>query len=129
MSPLTILAVDAEPNILEVIRFAFEREGCTVRIANTAAAALVDVSMVVPDAVIIGDVFPMPASSLNLITDLRTATVGLNLPIVVVTTQARPANLSQCLKLGANLAVPKPFNVKSLTLSVLALIAGYPVNA
>ena len=74
------------------------------------------------DVVIVGDLAPRPETSLSLVNDIRVAFVGTKVPIVMLSTQARPTDQLLGLAAGADRYVTKPFSISSLLVTVDELI-------
>jgi DNA-binding response OmpR family regulator len=74
-----------------------------------------------PDALVIGDLEPVPQTSLALISDLRQERAFQRLPIIMVSTQATPADIAQGKAVGADRYLTKPFRISELITNIQEL--------
>ena len=106
-----ILIVDDEPAILQSLRQILSREGFTVQLAESAAAALLAVEAEEPD-IILTDVQMSGADGLDLITSLRKQAKAF--PILAMTGAMQHDTLAFARRLGADAAIRKPFQKAEL---------------
>ncbi|MBI4426370.1 MAG: response regulator transcription factor [Candidatus Kerfeldbacteria bacterium] len=118
-----VLIVDDEPSMLELMRIAFEQDGFAVQTAKSSYEAMARLLEQWPDAVVVGDLRPLSVASCNLVNDIRYAFAGLDMAVVMVSTQARPLDITVGLAAGANQYLTKPFRLQALVFTVLELIA------
>lgn len=117
--PKHIVIVDAEPAIRELLTIALELPGYTVAHASSEYETLVHLtSEPPPDAIIMGDLEPVPQTSLALIADIRQEGSFRRLPILMVSTQATPRDIEQGKTAGANRYLTKPFLISTLLTQV-----------
>ena len=104
-----ILVVEDEPAIAESVAYALSRDGFTVEIASSAAAArsaVTGVELVVLDLMLPDD------SGFNLISGWRKA--GLSTPIIVLSSRDEEADRVAALETGADDYVTKPFSPREV---------------
>src|SRR5512137_1188817 len=109
MAHETILVVDDEPAIVQVIGERLGREGYQVRTAGDGATALAAVADEEwpPDLLILDLMLP-DIDGLDLLRSLRQA--GSNIPVIVLTARDDDVDVIVGLELGADDYVVKPFN-------------------
>jgi DNA-binding response OmpR family regulator len=75
-----------------------------------------------PDAIIVGDLKPLEEASQSLVLDIKTLSVGLTLPVIMLTTQARPEQIREGFACGADDYITKPFSPRSLVTTLKTLL-------
>jgi two-component system, OmpR family, KDP operon response regulator KdpE len=105
-----ILAVDDEPQILRALQTNLRGAGYEVTTATTAAEALAEAALRVPDAIILDLVLP-DGSGTDVCRELRTWTTA---PIIVVSAVGEESEKVAALDAGADDYVTKPFGMDEL---------------
>ena len=118
MAHETILVVDDEPAIVQVIRDPLLREGFQVRAAGSAQAALEAAHD--PLDLIILDLMLPDLDGFDLLRRLRQQ--GLDLPVIILTARDDDVDVVVGLELGADDYVVKPFNPRELVARVRAVL-------
>jgi DNA-binding response OmpR family regulator len=118
MSGETILIVDDEPTIVEVVELYLQREGFKVLTAADGAAALNVVRQQRPDLIVLDLMLP-GISGLELTREIRTAGT---LPIIMLTARGEETDRVVGLELGADDYVTKPFSPRELVARVKAVL-------
>jgi DNA-binding response OmpR family regulator len=118
MSGETILIVDDEPTIVEVVGLYLQREGFRVVTAADGGAALSIVEQQRPDLVVLDLMLP-GLSGLEITRRLR---AGTALPIIMLTARGEEADRVVGLELGADDYVTKPFSARELVARVKAVL-------
>jgi DNA-binding response OmpR family regulator len=118
MSGETILVVDDEPTIVEVVELYLRREGFAVVTAADGNAALAALERQRPDLLILDLMLP-GVSGLELTTRLR-ASGGP--PIIMLTARGEETDRVVGLELGADDYVTKPFSPRELVARVRAVL-------
>jgi DNA-binding response OmpR family regulator len=118
MSGETILIVDDEPTIVEVVGLYLQREGYRVVTAADGTAALSLVEQQRPDLVVLDLMLP-GLSGLEVTKRLR---AGGELPIIMLTARGEEADRVVGLELGADDYVTKPFSARELVARVKAVL-------
>jgi len=117
----TILVVDDEPAIVQVIGQRLTGEGFQIRAASdgkAALAAIADVSRQ-PDLIILDLMLP-DMDGLDLLRSLRQA--GSSIPVIILTARDDDVDVIVGLELGADDYVVKPFNPRELAARVRAVL-------
>jgi two-component system, OmpR family, alkaline phosphatase synthesis response regulator PhoP len=121
MSKGTILVVDDEEDILELIRFQLEREGFRVACAETGEKALKLAGSVSPDLVVLD--LMLPGIDGLEVARLMKADPSLQaVPIVMVTARGEEADVVTGLELGADDYVTKPFSPRVVLARIKAVL-------
>jgi two-component system, OmpR family, alkaline phosphatase synthesis response regulator PhoP len=117
----TILIVDDEPDIVEVVRFNLSREGYRVHTASTGEQALLDIRKVRPDLVVLDLMLP-GIDGLEVCKRLRAAAETAQLPVLMVTAKSEDADIVTGLEIGADDYVTKPFSPRVLLARIKSLL-------
>lgn len=114
----TILVVDDEPSICEVVSLYLQRAGYTVQVASDGRSALQALTAALPDLVILDVMLPQ-VDGLEITRRLRS--VG-DTPIILLTARREEADRVLGLELGADDYVVKPFSPQELVSRVRAVL-------
>jgi DNA-binding response OmpR family regulator len=118
MAHETILVVDDEPAIVQVIRDRLLREGFQVRAAGSAREAMAAANE--PLDLIILDLMLPDLDGFELLRRLRQQ--GVDLPVIILTARDDDVDIVVGLELGADDYVVKPFNPRELVARVRAVL-------
>jgi two-component system OmpR family response regulator len=115
----TILVVDDEPNIRELVQGALTFHGCTVLAAATGRAALREAAASEPDLIVLDVVLP-DLDGFEVCRRLRAR--GDDVPIIFLTARDTSSDTVQGLALGGDDYVTKPFSVEALVARIRAVL-------
>ncbi len=118
MTGQSILVVDDEPQIREIVGLYLERAGFQVRLAGDGPAALHALTAALPDLVIL-DVMLPGVDGLEITRRLRSEG---STPIILLTARREEADRIEGLELGADDYVVKPFSPQELVSRVRAVL-------
>ena len=118
MGSATILVVDDERKIRDLVRSYLELEGYSVLVADTGERALESASRSQPDLVVLDLGLP-DLSGEEVARTLRTAS---NVPIIMLTAKAAEDDRIAGLRLGADDYLAKPFSPRELVARVEAVL-------
>ena len=116
----TILAVDDEPDVLDLIRFHLTRAGCEVVTAASGYTALEAIRARRPDLVLLDLMLP-DIDGFAVCEILRRQAATAAIPIVIVSAWSTNDSRNLGLELGALDYVTKPFSPRVLVERVLGL--------
>ena len=114
----TVLVVEDEVNIANVVRIALERDGYRVIAVRTGEEALAELPRN-PIALVILDLGLPGMDGLEVCRRVR---AGSSLPIIMLTARDEEADRVAGLELGADDYVPKPFSPRELAARVKAVL-------
>ena len=109
MSKLTVLVIDDDPVILELLRVNFEIEGLDVICAKDGEEGFAKARMEHPD-IVISDIMMPRRDGLQLLTDLKGDPTTQDLPVILLSAKAQKTEVQQGLDLGADDYITKPFD-------------------
>ncbi|HEY1672428.1 MAG TPA: response regulator transcription factor [Streptosporangiaceae bacterium] len=115
----TVLVVDDEPNIRELVQVALTFHGCTVVTAASGQAALREAAAREPDLVVL-DVMLPDLDGFEVCRRLRAR--GDEVPIIFLTARDTSSDTVQGLALGGDDYVTKPFSVEALVARIRAVL-------
>ena len=121
MPPASILIVEDELDLLELLRFNLEREGFDVATATTGAAALAAVRAHPPDLVLLDRMLP-GMEGLEICRTLKKKPATAAVPIILLTAKGEEADVVKGLEAGADDYVTKPFSTKVLLARIRAVL-------
>jgi len=117
----TILVVEDEKDIRELVRFHMEQEGYAVREADSGEKALAQIASERPALVVLDLMLP-GADGLEVCRRLREVEATRSLPVIVLTAKAAEVDRVLGLELGADDYVTKPFSPRELLARVRAVL-------
>ena len=109
MGKLTVLVIDDDPVILELLRVNFEIEGFDVICAADGEEGLQRAQAEHPD-VVISDIMMPRRDGLQLLSDLKRDPATHDLPVILLSAKAQKNEVQQGLDLGADDYITKPFD-------------------
>jgi len=117
----TVLVVDDERDILELVKYNLDKEGYQVTVVATGEDALVATRTKLPDIVILDLMLP-GVDGLEVCRRLKADPKTRSIPIVMLTAKGEEADVVTGLELGAADYVTKPFSPRVLTARVRAVL-------
>jgi two-component system phosphate regulon response regulator PhoB len=119
--PATILVVEDEPSIQELIALNLEQAGQRPVLADSAEQALERIQEELPDLVLLDWMLP-GQSGLELARRLRGDARTRTLPIIMLTARGDEEDKLRGLETGADDYITKPFSVKELQARIKAVL-------
>ncbi len=117
----TILVVEDEVAIQELLRYALEQASFEVLLVTSAEQALAEIRSKLPSVVLLDLMLP-GMSGISLARHLRSETRTRGLPVIMLTARADEADRVAGLDIGADDYVTKPFSPKELIARVRAVL-------
>jgi two-component system phosphate regulon response regulator PhoB len=121
MAKESVLVVEDEPDIAELMRYNLEREGYQVTIAATGEAGLEAARRKRPDIILLDLMLP-GVDGLDVCRRLKSETHTAQIPVVMVTARGEEADVVTGLELGADDYVTKPFSPRVLSARTRAVL-------
>jgi DNA-binding response OmpR family regulator len=119
--PATILVVDDDPVILQLLQVNFEMEGFTVLTAADGREGVDRTRADRPD-VVVSDVMMPRMSGLELVAELKADPDTAGIPVLLLTAKAQQADVATGLGQGADDYITKPFEPLELVERVNRLL-------
>ncbi|HOA76058.1 MAG TPA: response regulator transcription factor [Phycisphaerae bacterium] len=116
----SILIVEDEADLAEVLKFNLEREGYQCRWAPDGGAALAELEKDLPDLILLDRMLP-GVSGDKLIAEIRKAPDTSGIPVIMITAKADETDQLVGFAIGADDYITKPFSVKLVVARVAAL--------
>ena len=117
----TILIVDDDLDILELLKMNLEPEGYNVRTANDGESAVQSASMNPPDLILL-DVMMPHKDGFQVIEELKNIEHTKNVPVILVTARGQTEDKVLGLDTGADDYITKPFDLREVTARVEAVL-------
>lgn len=121
----SVLVVDDEPRILDIIRLTLEREGFDVFEALDGYTALERARQIIPDIVLLDLMLP-DMDGYEVLKEIRSVS---NVPVIILTVKADEADKVRGLELGADDYITKPFGHRELVSRIKAVLRRTEVGA
>lgn len=129
MSKKTILVIEDEKNIQELLKFNLEEEGYRVLCVSTGDRGLETAGREKPDLIILDIMLP-GVSGTDVLKSIRANSRIAGIPVLLLTARAQEADKVLGLELGADDYVTKPFSTRELSSRVKALFRrSHPTKA
>jgi DNA-binding response OmpR family regulator len=128
MPKKTVLAIDDEKDLIDLVRYNLEKEGFQVRGALDGETGLAMALQERPDVVLVDLMLP-GLDGLEVCRRLRADTRTASIPLIMLTAKSGESDRIVGLELGADDYITKPFSTRELTARVRALLrrtAGNP---
>jgi len=117
----TILVIEDDPDIRELVSYNLGKEGYTVVGAETGEKGLSLLATANPDLIILDIMLP-GADGLEVLRTLKRAASTERIPVVMTTAKSEDSDIVAGLELGADDYVAKPFSPKVLIARVRAVL-------
>jgi len=117
----TILVVEDDPDIIDVLRYNFEREGFRVLSTNAGEKGLQEAFRHKPDLIFLDLMLP-GIDGFEICRRLRSADETQSIPVIMITAKSEEADVIVGLELGADDYVTKPFSPRELVSRARAVL-------
>lgn len=117
----TLLVVEDENDIRQLLRFNLEREGYAVLEADNGLDGLRTASLELPDLVVLDLMLP-GLDGCEVCRRLKAQTATAGTPVLMLTARGEEVDRIEGFTLGADDYVVKPFSVKELVLRIRAIL-------
>ncbi|MBQ7793370.1 MAG: response regulator transcription factor [Clostridia bacterium] len=116
MEERTVLIVEDDPNIVDILKFNFEKEGYNILVATDGASGLEYAISGNPDLILLDVMLPR----MDGFEVCRKVREKSNVPIIMLTAREEEVDKVLGLELGADDYITKPFSIRELTARVKA---------
>lgn len=116
MEERTVLIVEDDPHIVDILKFNFEKEGYTILVATDGQAGLDLATDSNPDLILLDVMLP----KMDGFEVCRRVREKSNVPIIMLTAREEEVDKVLGLELGADDYITKPFSIRELTARVKA---------
>lgn len=118
----SVLVVDDDPDVCDLVTYKLEQTGFEVRRAFDGDQALREVAAEVPSLVLL-DIMMPGMSGLEVLQRWRADAATAQLPVIMLTAKAQEADVERGFELGADDYVVKPFSPRELARRVSAVMS------
>lgn len=125
MSAPTILVIEDDANMLQLLQIMLQRHGFEVNLAQRPQEGLDKALTERPDVIIVDLMMP-EMSGFDVIRRLRADPRGADVPILVLTARAQPLDRKAALAAGADAYLSKPVSTRTLLSKIEELAARAP---
>jgi DNA-binding response OmpR family regulator len=117
----TVLVIEDESDVLELVRYNISKAGFRVLVARDGAAGLQVARSAKPEAIVLDLMLP-GMSGEEVCRQLKAGPDTASIPVIMLTAKAQPEERVAGLELGADDYVAKPFSPRELVLRVQAVL-------
>jgi two-component system phosphate regulon response regulator PhoB len=117
----SILLVEDDLNLLEMVRYNLEAEGFSVTVATDGEEALLCLKENLPDLVLLDWMLPN-VSGIEICRQIRQKSDTMNLPVIMITARTEEDDRVSGLDTGADDYVTKPFSPRELIARIKAVL-------
>ncbi len=117
----TILLVEDEPDIVELVIYNLEKSGFLVKVAMSGEEGLKYIKTVNPDLVLLDIMLP-GIQGIEICRILKNDPKYQNIPIIFLTAKSDESDIVKGLEYGADDYLPKPFSPKVLVARINAVL-------
>lgn len=117
----TILAVDDDVDILDLLEISLDSDGYNVITAGDGLDAIAKAKSHVPDLIVLDLMMPM-MDGFEVIDNLRADSQTRAIPVIMLTARAQTNEKLQGLDAGADDYITKPFDLKELSARIKAVL-------
>ena len=119
----TILAVDDEPDVLEIVRLRLMRDGHTVLTSANGPAAISNAVNRQPDLILLDLMMP-GMDGFEVIQELKASPHTVDIPVIFVTARGDYRAKAEAWERYASGYITKPFDLDALAETVRRVLAG-----
>ncbi|NLC58748.1 MAG: response regulator, partial [Armatimonadetes bacterium] len=112
-----VLVVDDEPNIIRIVQFCLEMEGCTVIGAADGREALDKAESELPDLIILDIMMPR-MDGMEVLRQLGYQRATRKIPVIMLTAKTSSWDVAEARQLGVKDYLTKPFDRDRLLTAV-----------
>jgi two-component system phosphate regulon response regulator PhoB len=117
----TILLIEDEPDVLELLRLNLGKAGYRILVASDGLAGLKLAREETPDAVVLDLMLPEMRGE-DVCRELKSSAQTSHIPVILLTAKALPQERIAGLELGADDYLTKPFSPRELVLRIQAVL-------
>jgi two-component system alkaline phosphatase synthesis response regulator PhoP len=117
----TIIVVDDNPDIVNIVKTILEGKGYNVMCAYSGAELFTKLKEKTPDLIIL-DIMMPEMDGLEVLTRLKGAAETASLPVILLTAKVQYEDVLGGYKLGADYYITKPFTSTQLTNGINLLL-------
>ena len=121
MPAKTILIVDDELSILVPLQFLMEKEGYTVKLAQSGKEAIEKIAVLQPDLILLDIMLP-DLDGYEIYQIIRERPEWESIRVIFLTAKNRDADIAKGLAMGADAYITKPFANSELIAKIRELI-------
>ena len=121
MGRVTILIIEDDPDIVELLQYNLEREGYAVLTSSNGEFGLGD-AIARPPALILLDLMLPGMNGLEVCRKLKAREETRDVPVIMLTAKGEEADIVSGLEIGADDYVTKPFSPRELVARVRAVL-------
>ncbi|MEE9144029.1 MAG: response regulator [Candidatus Binatia bacterium] len=107
-SKTTIMVIDDQPDILDIVKTILERSGYVVQVADSGMEAFSLLEEKKPDLIILDIMMPQ-MDGWKVLKQLKGNADYSSIPVILITAKIQQENMVRGYEMGADYFIPKPF--------------------
>ncbi len=123
VSKKTIMVVDDNPDIVEIVRITLESKGFNVRCAYSGEELFASLKVQMPDLILLDIMMPQ-MDGLEVLTRLRENSDTASIPVILLTAKVLPEDVQRGYKMGAKYYITKPFTSTQVLEGINLILGG-----
>ncbi|MDR1867151.1 MAG: response regulator [Treponema sp.] len=123
-----ILAIDDQPDMLNLIGSVLEDSEYEVRIAKTISRALSILSSTTKIDLILLDIMMPDITGIEFFQYLKTLNFSKHIPVILLTSESGQETISKALELGVQSFITKPFDPAVLHIKIKEALGQIPAD-
>lgn len=117
----TILVIEDDPDIQELVQYNLEREGYQVYVCSDGEIGIQQAEKMTPDLILLDLMLP-GLDGLSVCKKIRQTVATKDIPVIMLTAKSEESDVVIGLELGADDYVTKPFSPKELVARLKAIL-------
>jgi CheY-like chemotaxis protein len=123
VSKSTIMVVDDEKDMVNLVKTMLEEKGYGVQFANSGQEAFNLLGEQKPDLILL-DIFMPQMDGVEVLVRLRENPATASIPVILLTTKMEYKDILEGYQMGANYYIPKPFTKGQLLGGINLVLSG-----
>ncbi len=123
-SKTTIMVIDDQPDILDIVKAILERSGYVVQVADSGMEAFSLMEEKKPDLIILDIMMPQ-MDGWKVLKQLKGNADYSSIPVILLTVKVQHEDVLKGYKLGADYYITKPFNSSQLIVGINFILSKY----
>ncbi len=119
----TVMVVDDEPDLVELVRIALELKGFNVRCAYSGKHLFACLEALKPDLILLDIMMPQ-MDGLEVLTRLKGDPDTASIPVILLTVKGEPEDVIKGYERGADVYITKPFTSTEVLEAINLVLGG-----
>ncbi|MEE9144798.1 MAG: response regulator [Candidatus Binatia bacterium] len=122
-SKSTLMVVDDDPDLVEIVRITLEAKGFNVRCAYSGKHLFACLEELKPDLILLDIMMPQ-MDGLEVLTRLKGNPATASIPVILLTVKGEPEDVIKGYERGADIYITKPFTSTEVLEAINLVLGG-----